>query len=260
MTERLSFHPIADAFPLMDGAEFEALVKDIRAHGQREPIILFEGKILDGRNRYRACDAAGADAWLESFCDKDPIAFVISKNIARRHLDPGQRAMAAAKLADQRAGRAKPAEMPAANLQRSREEVAEVAKDLKVSERSVWDANVVLDKGIPELQRLVEQGKASVSGAAELARKPETEQRAIVSGLSPRKAVTTLAKAAKADRKAAKPRVVVSNDQPAHLSAFMDAWNRHCRALWNRLSPEDRETFRATLDPAVFDRTKAGAA
>ena len=53
----LAFHPLANVFPLLAGEEFDALVADIQASGLREAIWLYEGQILDGRNRYRACQA-----------------------------------------------------------------------------------------------------------------------------------------------------------------------------------------------------------
>jgi len=193
MTERLDFHPIANIFPLIDGPEFEALVKDIRDHGQREPITLYEGKILDGRNRYRACDAAGVDAWLETFSSPDPVAFVISKNIARRHLDASQRAMVAAKLATLKEGR--PGK--AANL-RSTPSAAEAAAMLNVSTRTVEVARVVRREGVPELQAAVESGAVSVAAAAEVSRLPEDEQRKTVA--AGKSAVKALAKSARTKR------------------------------------------------------------
>jgi ParB-like chromosome segregation protein Spo0J len=57
----LQSHSIAYAFPMLAGTEFAELVADIKAHGVREPIVLHEAKILDGRNRYRAAQAAGVE-------------------------------------------------------------------------------------------------------------------------------------------------------------------------------------------------------
>ena len=52
------FHPLADIFPMLDDNELKALAEDIKTKGLTEPITLYEGKVLDGRNRYRACDLA----------------------------------------------------------------------------------------------------------------------------------------------------------------------------------------------------------
>jgi N6-adenosine-specific RNA methylase IME4 len=98
MSMTLSFHPAADLFPLIEGTEFTELVADVTAHGVREPITLYDGKILDGRNRYRAAQAAGVECPTRVYDGDDPLAFVISENLRRRHLHESQRAMVAAKL------------------------------------------------------------------------------------------------------------------------------------------------------------------
>jgi hypothetical protein len=88
------FHPIAGLFPLMDGKEFQELADDIRTHGQREPSILFEDKILDGRNRYLACIKIGIEPKFKQFVGsskEEARNFVISANLHRRHLTSEQK-------------------------------------------------------------------------------------------------------------------------------------------------------------------------
>src|SRR5580704_17028453 len=63
----VDFHPLANLFPLIEDAEFEALVEDIRENGQREDIVLHKGQVLDARNRYRACIAAGISPRVVAF-------------------------------------------------------------------------------------------------------------------------------------------------------------------------------------------------
>jgi hypothetical protein len=109
----LQFHPLADLFPLMEGEDFDALVADIAANGLREKIDLYQGKIVEGRNRYRALQRLGINpsadqkqyfrkaidahtvggeiAPHEQSNDDRVRAYVISKNIHRRHLTPEQR-------------------------------------------------------------------------------------------------------------------------------------------------------------------------
>jgi ParB-like chromosome segregation protein Spo0J len=61
MPTDLPFHEVADLFPLLEGADFQALKADIQAHGVREPVWTYQGRIIDGRNRYRACRELGID-------------------------------------------------------------------------------------------------------------------------------------------------------------------------------------------------------
>lgn len=96
----MEFHPIANVFPLIEGDGYRSLVEDIRKHGLLEPVTLYEGKILDGRNRYRACMEAGAAVRSQDWQGEggSPAEFVWSKNAERRQLSASQRAMAAQAL------------------------------------------------------------------------------------------------------------------------------------------------------------------
>jgi ParB-like chromosome segregation protein Spo0J len=96
----IPFHSLAKNFPLMNGVEFNELVADVKANGLREPITLYQDQILDGRNRYRACLKAKVEPRFEQFEGNDAaaLAFVISKNIHRRHLKAREKREAIAKL------------------------------------------------------------------------------------------------------------------------------------------------------------------
>lgn len=90
----MNAHPAADLFPMMDAERLAELAEDISAHGLRDPIVTFEGKILDGRNRKRACEMVGVAPRFAEWQDDGggPTAYVLSENLKRRDLTPGQRA------------------------------------------------------------------------------------------------------------------------------------------------------------------------
>jgi site-specific DNA-methyltransferase (adenine-specific) len=88
----LKNHPAADAFPMMDALRLDELKADIAANGQREPITLCDGMILDGRNRYRACVDLGIEPETREYMG-DPWAFAWSLNGARRDLELTVRAL-----------------------------------------------------------------------------------------------------------------------------------------------------------------------
>src|SRR5271166_2324445 len=105
----LRIHPVAEIFPPLTGEDFNLLVEDIRKNGLREPILVLEDEIIDGRNRERACREAGVpiatQPWSGPTDESTLRRLVISKNVRRRQLTPGQAAAAAAKLATAKKGR-----------------------------------------------------------------------------------------------------------------------------------------------------------
>jgi len=87
----MEFHEIANIFPEMEKDEFGSLVESMRANGQREPILVYDGKILDGRNRFLACEKLGIAPKYKEWNGQDPWAMVWDTNAERRHLPQGQK-------------------------------------------------------------------------------------------------------------------------------------------------------------------------
>jgi hypothetical protein len=133
----LTQHPLSAAFPAMSADDFQALKDDIEVNGQREPVMLYEGMVLDGWHRYRACVELGLKPQQFTFGDTDPVAFVKSQNLHRRHLTASQRAaavVACSAWVPSNIGR--PRGAPGASLGTVSTK-AELAKEAHVSERTM---------------------------------------------------------------------------------------------------------------------------
>jgi ParB-like chromosome segregation protein Spo0J len=200
-------HPAATLFPSLQGVELGELAADIQVHGLREPIVVHQGLLIDGRNRLRACELAGVEPrFVDWHGAGSVVGYILSVNLHRRHLDESQRAMAAARskpmfqeeAAQRRAAgllRDRPGSRSfegagiknphvftvGANLQSPRGRAnAEAGQALNVSERSVTAASKVLARADEEIIQAVESGMVAVSDAAAVATlSPEKQRQAI---------------------------------------------------------------------------------
>jgi N6-adenosine-specific RNA methylase IME4/ParB-like chromosome segregation protein Spo0J len=172
----LKFHPLSELFPLMQGREFDELVADVKANGLREPIWTYQGEILDGRNRWRACEAGQVSHRpMRDYegADEDALAFVLSLNLHRRHLNESQRGMVAAKIATLPRGANQHVGIPTSSQ-------AEAARQLNVSRDTVIQARKVIERAEPEVTAAVERGELAINMAAKLADAEPEFQRAVV--------------------------------------------------------------------------------
>lgn len=172
------FHPLADAFPLMKGAEFGELIADIDNNGLLTPVVMYQGKILDGRNRWRACQKLGLAHTERQFTGEDPAAYVWSVNAVRRQLTPSQKAMAATKLITARHG-------DNVNTLRDKVTTAQAAKLAGVSPKSIERAKVVVAGGVPEVQDAVESGEVTVYTAQRIAQLDPGKQAELMATTDP---------------------------------------------------------------------------
>jgi ParB-like chromosome segregation protein Spo0J len=170
-------HPAADLFPMIDGDAFVALINDIKARGQEYPVVMWDGRLVDGRNRYAACRAAGIRPKIKNTefkSEVDATRFIVSTNIHRRHLTESQRAMIATELAKLGNGVNKGKE--AASIEAASLSQDEAADAMQVGRSSVQRARQVAEHA-PDLAAKVKSGEMKVSKAAAIVRermKPQT--------------------------------------------------------------------------------------
>jgi hypothetical protein len=154
----------------MSPKDFASLKGDIQAHGLRHPILLHEDLILDGRHRARACAELGVYVRFEQWTGDDPLAYVLSENLHRRHLTISQKAMVAAAAMDLHRPAAQARQMAGttlaqdcANPTEGGKAAAAAAASVGVSTRSVESADKVRREGTPEDVRAVMSGEATVN-------------------------------------------------------------------------------------------------
>jgi hypothetical protein len=164
----IEFHDIASVFPMMKEKDLANLASDIKKNGLQNKIILYENKILDGRNRYKACLMAGVTPKLEEYKGDNPVEYNISVNLQRRHLTKSMKAVSASRKANMSHGGDRPskkdsnfdcAQMPFATSK------AEAAERFDVSERMIGIVRTI-ERDAPELISKIEYEDMTVTAAA----------------------------------------------------------------------------------------------
>lgn len=208
-TGSVKIHPAAELFPMMGDSEYAGLLEDIKVNGLNFSVVFRGDELIDGRNRLRAIQDLGWDlseysTTVEPSEIADPIQYVLSLNLHRRHLNESQRGMVASRVAtlrntdnqhsmSQKEG--SPIGLPSTQQQ--------AADSLNVGLGTVKRARRVIDKAVQEIVDAVEHGDVSVSAAAEVSELPKAEQRKLAKA-GPKAVKDAAAKSRKA--KEPKPR------------------------------------------------------
>ena len=199
-------HPAADLLRMMSQDEFQRLMASIKAYGLRDPIeVDKDGKIIDGRNREKACKELGIEPEykLADTTGLSLLEYSVIKNVDRRHLGASERAMLAADIRNYMRttgdttsfivfsnGR-KQTVSESENTWEGQEpppgepSVSDLADALDVSETYIRHAGSVKLNGCEELEAAVRAGDIKIREACKLATFPTViQKRAIAEGPS----------------------------------------------------------------------------
>jgi len=199
----MEYHELAKAFPQLQGEAFDELVADVKENGLREAITTHEGKILDGVNRHRACEKAGVKAEFTQLQGHvDPVGFVISMNLKRRHLSVQQRASIGSDILkyakdhpESKANRPEePTEAECLNSDITPTSEAEVAEVMNVPRSSVALVSKIKREGTIALNKAITDDRISLS-AAERALKLSPEDQDEVASQKTKSAANKILKA-----------------------------------------------------------------
>lgn len=232
VAEMLKNHPAADAWPMMDEERYAELRADIEMNGQREPITLCDGMILDGRNRYRACVDLGIEPLTRQYAG-DPWAFAWSLNGARRDLEATVRALIFKRCEDGSAKWVKRLAKIAEEGNRKKSAAAQEGRVGRAAAKSKQTLVAAHDdqrqksggKAVAREARAAEAkvSPATMARADQIAKRPDLEQKVVAGKMKPaealreirsekrRKELKEAAAKADADRKADRPQWSILN-------------------------------------------------
>jgi ParB-like nuclease family protein len=265
---------------MLGADELQRLADDIGSHGLHEPIMLFQGQILDGRNRWKACKLADVTPTFQEFngSEEQALQYVWGVNVTRRHLSPmdkffalnGAQAYreAAAKRYRENVGRPKKSsaelhEVSDGQTDESRTWAHDAAQLIGRSPRTVYKLQRVAKDGAPALVEAVRREWLSPDAAEKLIQHLSVEeQQVLIEGAEPRdvkSAVQTrLREIEESKKKKRKPEIRVGN--PFAGMSGDDLYADAVKRNWSYLSPERRIEVMAWLeanpdgDPEIAER------
>lgn len=201
----MEFHRLCLILPPMPDTDYRRLVEDIRVSGLQRPITLHEGKILDGRHRFTACNELGIAPRFETYAGEDAMGFVASSCV-HRSLNSSQRSLIAVGFLQYEQEQAKARQVALAGSRKSdlvenfpQGSDAGKSRDkagerMGVSGRSVADAKHIVDKGIPEVVEKIRSGEMMLNEARKVVALNTNAQRQVI-GVSKKERSNTLRKA-----------------------------------------------------------------
>lgn len=183
MSRAMEIHEVADLFPMMDSDDYQSLLADIKANGLLEPIWTYQGKIIDGRNRYKACCESDVTPQFREWNGQGSlVSFVVGLNLNRRHLTSGQRAMVALDVEKHLAEEAKQRQGARTDLTLSKHfdnvgsASSQSAKIAGTNQQYVLDAKKIVAKA-PELREAVLNGSLTIPQAKRQIQEQAREER-----------------------------------------------------------------------------------
>lgn len=233
----MDLHEYAKLFPVATNEELREMADDIKQRGLINPIVLLEGKILDGRNRFMACNLANVEPEFTEYTGNDPLHDVVSWNLHRRHLSTSQKAALAAEIEPMFAEAAKARQVATQNNDTGRAAAAnlphliqdtgrareQAAAAVGVSGRVVGDAKAVKRES-PELFERVKAGEITVHAAKQEIKSTKEDVRT--------------------DPLDTNKRVTEKEIEPDHDSSVL----YHMKRYWRMATKKDKKEFRRWID------------